>query len=103
MSSVGESAYLLVAPPGMPGNTVIWPPTLTSSGRIGVPSSRVRRTGLPPFAFGSKPVRNPQLVDHVEHRLAGDLLVLLGDHRLVPVLNGDLVRQQLLRPREDRE
>ena len=46
ISSVGESAYLLVAPPGMPGNTVIWPPTLTSSGRIGVPSSRVKRTLL---------------------------------------------------------
>src|SRR5258705_10238018 len=25
ISSVGESAYLLVAPFGMPGNTVIWP------------------------------------------------------------------------------
>ena len=52
ISSVGESAYSLVAPPGMPGKTVIWPPALTSSGRIGVPSSRVSRTGLPPSAPG---------------------------------------------------
>src|SRR5262245_49781342 len=32
---VGESAHLFVVPSGMPGNTVICPPTLTSSGRIG--------------------------------------------------------------------
>src|SRR4051812_14028409 len=53
---VGESAHLSVAPPGMPGKTVICPPTLTSSGRIGVPSSRLNGTFLPPLLTGLQPV-----------------------------------------------
>ena len=143
ISSVGESAYWLVAPPGMPGKTVIWPPTLTSSGRIGGPSSRASWTGLPPLFAGFQPVVSrmsgvvrvlDQAADQWRRRdqrrpaarpsgtaslssgrrLMPSSSAMLSrvapvssrssavDGAVVPVLDRDLLGQQLLGPGDDR-